>query len=158
MTDDLTCSISADHPLTSAAAAPKSARRRIAPVLLPQKRHFSAGLPDSCRHKMTTRRHQPGIPPAISAEPPPQTKRGLPPVNPFSKSFALKASLGLVQVLKNTCRPHAPTDAHRHHTVLAVPALHLMDNLNGQLRSRATQRMPHCNRPAVHVHLLRVHL
>ena len=39
----------------------------------------------------------------------------------------------LVQILEDASRAHAAADAHRHHTELAIAALHLIDELHSQL-------------------------
>ena len=57
---------------------------------------------------------------------------------------------------KDTRRALAAADAHRHHSVARVPALHFAQDGGGELRAGATQRMPQRNGAAVGIHVIDV--
>src|SRR5258708_10253815 len=63
----------------------------------------------------------------------------------------------LLQILEDACGPHATADTHRHHTVASFAPLHLMHELDGELRARGSHGMTKCDGTAVHVHLLKAY-
>ena len=62
----------------------------------------------------------------------------------------------LLQILEDACGPHATADTHRHHTVASFAPLHLMHELDGELRAGGSHGVTKCDGTAVHVHLLKV--
>src|SRR5690554_4995597 len=46
---------------------------------------------------------------------------------------------------------HAAANAHGHHAIATLPPTQLRKQRRGQLRPRAPERMPHCDRPTIHI-------